>query len=59
MSDVVGEIIALDKDDSAYIAKMQTPWFHGDVMNRYCSVDYVADFFERILTEQKRSRVMD
>jgi hypothetical protein len=54
MSDVVDEIASLDCDDDAYRTKMQTPWFNGDVMNRCCSVDYVADFFERILNESRR-----
>lgn len=47
LEDVVDEVVALDQDDEAYLAKLRRPWFHGNAQNRYCQVDYLADFLIR------------
>lgn len=55
LEDVVDEVVALDRDDSAYVEKMQIPWFHGDLLNSYCRPEYLTDFFDMILKERKAS----
>lgn len=54
--DVVDEVVALDRDDSAYLEKMREPWFAGNTQNFYCSVDYAADFLARVFAEKRRTR---
>lgn len=48
LSDVVDEVVALDSDDSAYLAKLEQPWFPDNVQNRYCPADYLADFLAEV-----------
>jgi alpha(1,3/1,4) fucosyltransferase len=51
LEDVVDEVVALDQDDSAYLAKLREPWFHDNVPNKYCPGDYVADFLKRVFAQ--------
>jgi alpha(1,3/1,4) fucosyltransferase len=49
VDDVVAEIVELDRNPDLYAAKLAQPWFDGNVQNRYFSLDYVADFFQKIV----------
>lgn len=53
LGDVVDEVAALDQDDEAYLAKLKTPWFHGNVPNKYCQDSYLADFLDKVFTHPK------
>lgn len=46
--DVLVAIMALNRDDSAYLEMLSRPWFVGDVCNEYCRPDYLVPFFERV-----------
>lgn len=54
LEDVVDEVVALDLDDSLYVAKMSEPWFANNVPNHYCSRDYLTDFMEKVFSERQR-----
>lgn len=51
--DVVDEIVELDRDDDKYVAKLRRPWFRDNVPNRYCSPDYLCDFFEKVIADHR------
>jgi hypothetical protein len=53
LEDVVDEVVELDRDDDKYAKKMRVPWFHENVQNRYCSIDYLADFLEGVFRARK------
>ena len=52
LEDVVDEVVALDRDDATYLAKLRQPWFRGNVPNKYCPGDYVADFLEKVFARR-------
>ena len=48
LEEVVEEVVALDQDDAAYLEKLQQPWFHGNVPNKYCRREYLGSFLSEI-----------
>jgi hypothetical protein len=52
LEDIVDEVVALDRDDASYLTKLQKPWFRGNVPNKYCPGDYVADFLEKVFARR-------
>lgn len=51
--DVVDEIIELDRNDDKYLEMMRQPWFHGNVPNKYCSPNYLCDFFGKVVADHR------
>lgn len=51
--DVVDEVIALDRDDSSYLAKLRQPWFKDNVPNRYCTREYLDEFLLNVFREER------
>lgn len=45
---VIEKIVALDRDDAAYLEMLSRPWFPGGVRNEYCQPGYIVPFFERV-----------
>lgn len=52
-TDVIDEVIALDRDDSAYLAKLRRPWFKDNVPNRYCTREYLDGFLLHVFREKQ------
>jgi hypothetical protein len=48
LEDIVDEVVALDQDDAAYLAKLREPWFANNVPNKYCSREYLGSFLSQI-----------
>lgn len=48
LEDVVDEVISLDLDDSACLAKLEQPWFADNTPNHYCQTDYIVDFMKKV-----------
>ena len=53
LEDVVEEVAELDRDDEKYLQKLRHPWFHGNSQNRYCPVDYVANFLGTVFERER------
>jgi len=53
LEDVVEEVAALDRNPTAYLAKLRQPWFRDNVQNKYCPSDYLADFLARVFAKER------
>jgi len=54
LEDIVDEVVALDQDDDAYLAKLRQPWFHANTPNQYCRREYLASFLTEIYSRGPR-----
>ena len=55
LDDVIEQVVHLDKNDDAYLAKMKEPWFPVNVTNSYCQPDYLVPFFTKVFAEKPHS----
>jgi hypothetical protein len=55
LDEAVKQVILLDNDDEAYLAKIREPWFPDNVANKYCQPDYLIPFFTKVFAEKPHS----
>lgn len=52
LDEAMAEIIRLDKDDQAYVNKLNQPWFENNTENQYCKPDYLVPFFSKVFADK-------
>lgn len=52
VGDAVERVVALDRNDDAYLELLSEPWFAGNRPNNYCQPDYLRPFFDMVLSRR-------